>query len=216
MGEKIGLRCLLLAVALSSGQAAHAVEVLFYAPFDGSVDAKAAKGDPKGKFTPQRGKPDAQPVFSDGIAGKAVTSGGPYVVTTACPLKVPEYVYWGDEWSPSRTGRRAEGGIGQCSVAAASWRDFFLWCYRRLYDRGRFVGLYYDCAPYLPDDNVYHGGGCRDGQRVLPTNNVLAAREGLRHLLPRRGEQDDARHLAQQPRGRPESPAETRLDCSGL
>ena len=73
-------------------------------------------------------------------------------------------------------GRRAEGGIGQCSVAAPSWRDFFVWCYRKLYDRGRFVGLYYDCAPYLPDDNVFHGGGYRDGPRILPTNNVLAAR----------------------------------------
>lgn len=109
--------------------------------------------------------------------GKRITSGGPYVVTSACPVKVPEYVYWGDEWSPSRTGRRADGGIGQCSVESKSWRDFFVWCYRKLYDRGRFVGLYYDCAPYSSDDNFYHGGGYRDGQRILPTNSILAARE---------------------------------------
>ncbi|MBM4033609.1 MAG: hypothetical protein FJ291_17740 [Planctomycetes bacterium] len=120
-------------------------------------------------FVGEKPRPDGK--------GKAITSGGPYVVTTACPLKVPEYAYWGDEWSPSRTGRRAEGGIGQCSVAAASWRDFFLSCYRKLYGRGRFVGLYYDCAPYLPDDNVYHGGGYREGERILPVNNILAARE---------------------------------------
>lgn len=109
--------------------------------------------------------------------GKALGSGGPYVVTSACPVYVPEYGYWGDEWSPSRIGRRADGGIGQCSVACKSWVDYFVWLYRQTYKRGRFVGLYYDCAPYLPDDNIYHGAGYREGQRILPTNNVLAARE---------------------------------------
>jgi len=114
--------------------------------------------------------------------GKRLVSGGPYVVTTSCSVKVPEYQYWGDEWSPSRMGRRVDGGIGQCSVASKSWRDFFVWCYRKLYDRGRFVGLYYDCAPYLPDDNVYHGGGYRQGQTILPTHSVLGAREIAKRL----------------------------------
>lgn len=125
-------------------------------------------------FISETERPDGQ--------GKRLISGGPYVVTSSCPVSVPEYAYWGDEWSPSRTGRRADGGIGQCSVAAQSWTDFFVWCYRRLYDRGRFVGLYYDCAPYLPDDNIYHGGGVRVDDRILPTNPVLAARRIAQRL----------------------------------
>ncbi|MBI2191372.1 MAG: hypothetical protein HYU36_05255 [Planctomycetes bacterium] len=114
--------------------------------------------------------------------GKGLSSGGPYVVTTMCPAKVPEFEYWGDEWSPSMMGRRVEGGMGQCSVAARSWVDFFVWCYRQTYKRGRYIGLYYDCAPYLQDDNFHHGGGLKIGGRVHPTGAVLGAREIAKRL----------------------------------
>jgi hypothetical protein len=137
------------------------------------------------RFVGEADRPDGR--------GKRLGSAGPYLVTGLCALAVPEFAYWGDEWSPSRTGRRTAGGLGVCSVAAASWRDYLLWCYRKTYDRGRFVGLYYDCAPYTPDDNLYHGGGIEVDGKVLTTNPVLAAREiaqrmycMLRELEPER------------------------------
>jgi len=114
--------------------------------------------------------------------GKYTISSGPYVVTGMCSLKVPEFKYWGDEWSPSRTGRRTQGASGLCSVAARSWIDFFVWCYRRTYDRGRYIGLYYDCAPYYPDDNLHHGAGCRKDGKLLPVKPVLAAREMAKRM----------------------------------
>jgi hypothetical protein len=99
-----------------------------------------------------------------------------------CDSKVPEYAEWGDEWSPSRFGRRTSEGTGECSVGAQSWVDYLVWCYRRLYDRGRYVGLYYDCAAHLPDDNIYHGGGIRQGSRILAVNPVLGARQVAQRL----------------------------------
>lgn len=114
--------------------------------------------------------------------GTCTVSAGPYIVTGLCSTSVPEYRYWGDEWSPSRLGRRSQGKQGLCSVAADSWVDYLVWCYRRTYERGRFVGLYYDCAPYYPDDNFYHGAGYREGDRLLPTNPVLGARRVAQRL----------------------------------
>jgi hypothetical protein len=110
--------------------------------------------------------------------GQYVVSSGPYVVTQSCWPGVPEFEYWGDEWSPSRLGRRGD----ECSVGCPSWGDFLVWCYRKAYDRGRFVGLYYDCAMYLPDDNHYHGQGLlRDGA-WHPATPVLGAREVAKRL----------------------------------
>ena len=125
--------------------------------------------------------------------GKCMVSRGPYVVTEACPTDVPEFAYWGDEWSPSQLGRKVDNKVGACSVAARSWTDYLVWCYRRLYDRGRYLGLYYDCALCLPDDNAHHGAGRREGSRRLPTQPLLAARRlhqrmycMLRELEPER------------------------------
>jgi hypothetical protein len=136
-------------------------------------------------FIGSRARPDGQ--------GKCMTSGGPYVFTSLCAPGVPEYAYWGDEWSPSRFGRHVEGGFGQCSVGCASWVDYCVWCYRQLYDRGRYVGLYYDGAAHLPDDNLYHGAGYRQEGRVVAVNPVLGARRVaqrmycmLRQLEPER------------------------------
>ena len=56
--------------------------------------------------------------------GKCMVSRGPYVVTEACPTDVPEFAYWGDEWSPSRLGRKVDNKVGACSVAARSWTDY--------------------------------------------------------------------------------------------
>ena len=119
------------------------------------------------RFIGSKARPDGQ--------GKCTASSGPYVVTSMCALGVPEYAYWGDEWSPSRFGRRVEGGVGQCSVGSASWVDYFVSCYRQLYQRGRYLGLYYDCAAHLPDDNVYHGGGYRQEGKIVTVNPVLGA-----------------------------------------
>jgi hypothetical protein len=137
------------------------------------------------RFIGEKDRPDGQ--------GKCTTSAGPYVVHSRCLKSVPEYAYWGDEWSPSRMGRKLERETGACSVAARSWTDYFVWCYRQLYDRQRYLGLYYDCAPYLPDDNVYHEAGYVEGGKVLPTNPVLSARRiaqrmycMLRQLEPER------------------------------
>jgi len=110
--------------------------------------------------------------------GKYTISSGPYLVTETCPTKVPEFQYWGDEWSPSRLGRKGD----KCSVGCPSWVDYLVWCYRQLYDRGRFLGLYYDCAPALSDDNHYHGQGRRVGDTWQPTFPLLGAREVAKRM----------------------------------
>ena len=144
----------------------------YYPGYQWYVPKGAADYDPRWlgwtHFIGKKDRPDGK--------GKCAVSGGPYVVTSECAVGVPEYGYWGDEWSPSRMGRKVEGGLGTCSVAAPSWTDFFVWCYRQLYNRGRYIGLYYDCAACLPDDNIYHGAGFRQGDKVLPVNPVLSAR----------------------------------------
>ena len=119
-------------------------------------------------FLGQEPRPDGK--------GKRTVSSGPYVVTEICSIDVPEFAYWGDEWSPSLLGRKVDSKWGACSVAAQSWTDYLVWCYRRLYDRSRYKGLYYDCALYLPDDNTYHGAGHKEGSQYLPTHPFLAAR----------------------------------------
>jgi len=121
-------------------------------------------------FIGQGDRPDGQ--------GKYVISSGPYIVTETCPPQVPEFQYWGDEWSPSRQGRKGD----KCSVGCPSWVDYLVWCYRQLYDRGRFLGLYYDCAPALSDDNHYHGQGVRVDGAWQPTLPLLGARQVAKRL----------------------------------
>ncbi|MBI4024952.1 MAG: hypothetical protein HY360_08215 [Verrucomicrobia bacterium] len=113
--------------------------------------------------------------------GEELTSAGPYIVTGQCATKVPETRCWSDEWSPSRCGRVVEFGCGAeyatVSPGSKSWADFLVWTYRQTYDRQRYIGLYYDCEMYMPDDNIHHGSGYRtaDGT-ILPVNCVLGAR----------------------------------------
>lgn len=126
------------------------------------------------RFIGHKPRPDGQ--------GESRRSAGPYVVTSRCPADMPEFVAWGDEWSPSQAGRRTEGRYGVCSVGAASWVDYLVWCYSRLYDRGRYLGLYYDCAPHLPDDNRYHGAGLDQAGKPRPTHPVLGARRVAQRL----------------------------------
>lgn len=121
-------------------------------------------------FIGQGERPDGQ--------GQYTISSGPYIVTETCPTQVPEFQYWGDEWSPSRLGRKGD----KCSVGCPSWVDYLVWGYRQLYNRGRFLGLYYDCAPALSDDNHYHGQGLRVGDRWQPTYPLLGAREVAKRL----------------------------------
>jgi len=114
--------------------------------------------------------------------GERLNSGGPYIVTGQCAMKVPEAKYWADEWSPSRCGRQVAPSYDGVEVATVSpgsksWSDFLVWTYRQTYDRQRYIGLYYDCAMYMSDDNIQHGYGYRtaDGT-ILPVNCVLGAR----------------------------------------
>ena len=139
-------------------------------------------------FVGQKERPDGR--------GKRTNSGGPYITTGLCHPDVPEFQYWGDEWSPSRLGRKIEGGTGLTSVAARSWVDYVVWCYRQTYQRGRYVGLYYDCAPYYADDNTYHGGGYRkkSGQ-LVPTHSILGAREIAQRLYCQLREKEPERTM---------------------
>jgi len=141
---------------------------------------KTTKGDGRSMFLSYRyQRPDGR--------GEGITSEGPYIVTGQCSTKVPEVDYWGDEWSPSRFGRRIESGYGAeyavVSPGAKSWEDFLVWTYYQTYKRQRYIGLYYDCALYMPDDNIYHGCGMRgeDGT-VTPVNCILGARRIAQRL----------------------------------
>jgi len=119
--------------------------------------------------------------------GEGISSAGPYIVTGQCSTKVPEVSYWADEWSPSRFSRRITSGYGAeyavVSQGAKSWQDFLVWTYGQTYKRQRYIGLYYDCALYMPDDNIHHGYGYRtDDGTVLPVNCVLGARRIAQRL----------------------------------
>jgi hypothetical protein len=119
--------------------------------------------------------------------GEELVSGGPYIVTGQCATQVPEARYWADEWSPSRFGRIIEAGYGAeyavVSPGSASWADYLVWTYRQTYGRQRYIGLYYDCAMYMPDDNLHHGCGHRTTEgAILPVNCVLGARRIAQRL----------------------------------
>ena len=58
-----------------------------------------------------------------------------------------------------------------------------MWTYRQTYERQRYIGLYYDCAVYMPDDNIHHSYGYRTADdTVLPVNCVLGARRIAQRL----------------------------------
>ena len=71
----------ILMLAIGSGPPAAAqeeAELLFHAPFDGSVDAEVAAGEARGTLTQITGYSDQrsdEPVFGDGIRGKALEIG---------------------------------------------------------------------------------------------------------------------------------------------
>ena len=105
-------------------------EVLFYAPFDGSLDAAISKGNGKGAFSPPPGRPEAKPVFVEGLRGKAIEIGSGCRVTYGARGNMNAQrgaiAFWAKRAGPKPEGRYTFQ-LGGWSNADKSWVMLYRW-----------------------------------------------------------------------------------------
>jgi len=112
----------------------------------------------------------------------APVSYGPHVQVSLIYNETPEFRYWAYEWSPNPDGATFAGRVEPVSPGSASWRDFFVWRYNKVYKYARMPGLYYDCEMTPTDYNFHHGGGYWIDGKFVAAPTILGTREITRRM----------------------------------
>jgi hypothetical protein len=105
-----------------------------------------------------------------------------YATCNGCGSKVPEYVYYQQEWNNPNSRdtwtylTSGEYHDGACPVSE-SWRDFFLYACKQARDEYGIDGLYYDYGTVMGCSNGAHGCGYDKGGARQRTFPIFADRE---------------------------------------